>query len=685
MKRLGFISCIYFSIIYGTCTGFQIQGYRGFILILSAFFFCYWSIVSSDFFSNHRWLRWIQYIQYFILAVYIFSSSKQLLKGSRECLNRLFDCLNTTFHRQFTYYVPVAGDNLQADLFVFITILLLLFSGILLLSRRHSWVILIETMSLMLLLMIFSPQAIHADFFIYFAGIVGMYYLEHDKEKSAVIGSSILIFCALFFLIYPSTEIFGQNMTAIRRGSLVFAENINHVINGEQSIYQLNFGDLKKKANEKEKKTQDIEVFVQNPEYVNFLRSYVGSNYKNGKWKQQEQEDMENLLEDASSLLSLNRQWSRILNPSMQTMHISYLPENKEEKKLLPYYTLEKNGNEISYLCIKDFDRFLSNSDRIYEWIESRGKNSNLQSYERRNSKEKIKKDWGKSATYQKIRKENSQIPSSMKKQLRTIAKELYDPSYSESNLVNKVISYVNKNYTYSKELSKVPKNKDPVSYFLFESKRGNISQFASAQVFLLRSLKIPARYAEGYLASPFNQNNASLTKGEMVVSLDEKNAYAWGEFYKEGIGWIPFDPIITNGLVAQSDEREIELPNLPRITLTTKELFTHIVNLFFDLILLVLLRAFVIFVIEYRRKNRMTRKQRVLWYARIWENQASLKKSEEVEKILERAEYSDHEISQEEEELVLKQAVEARNEYRSNLSIFVIIYDILIACKDIL
>ena len=58
MRRLGLIFCIYISIINGICNGFEIEDYRGFVFILAFVFFFYWSIITSDFFYNHKLLRW---------------------------------------------------------------------------------------------------------------------------------------------------------------------------------------------------------------------------------------------------------------------------------------------------------------------------------------------------------------------------------------------------------------------------------------------------------------------------------------------------------------------------------------------------------------------------------------------------------------------------------------------------
>lgn len=77
---------------------------------------------------------------------------------------------------------------------------------------------------------------------------------------------------------------------------------------------------------------------------------------------------------------------------------------------------------------------------------------------------------------------------------------------------------------------------KDFVEWFLKESKKGNSVHFAAAATMLLRACGMPARYVVGYAAP------ASLFKGQEDGSyqavLEDDNAHAWAEVYREGIGW---------------------------------------------------------------------------------------------------------------------------------------------------
>lgn len=71
------------------------------------------------------------------------------------------------------------------------------------------------------------------------------------------------------------------------------------------------------------------------------------------------------------------------------------------------------------------------------------------------------------------------------------------------------------------------------LDYFLFESKEGFCSYFASAFVLLARAEGIPARYVEGFCV-PMENQEATVYSGM---------AHAWPEVYIDGVGWIPFEP----------------------------------------------------------------------------------------------------------------------------------------------
>lgn len=96
-----------------------------------------------------------------------------------------------------------------------------------------------------------------------------------------------------------------------------------------------------------------------------------------------------------------------------------------------------------------------------------------------------------------------------------------------------------------------VPTGRDPVDFFLFESKRGYCDLFASAMVICAQAAGLPARYVTGYYPVQNERDERGL------LTVHESEAHAWAELKFEGIGWLPFDPTEGAPNLGQSTEKE--------------------------------------------------------------------------------------------------------------------------------
>ena len=78
------------------------------------------------------------------------------------------------------------------------------------------------------------------------------------------------------------------------------------------------------------------------------------------------------------------------------------------------------------------------------------------------------------------------------------------------------------------------------VEYFLFKSKRGTCSDYATAYVLLARAAGLTVRYCEGYAPDRAGTND--------IFYVKESDGHAFPEVYIPGAGWTVFEP--TSGIV---------------------------------------------------------------------------------------------------------------------------------------
>ena len=76
---------------------------------------------------------------------------------------------------------------------------------------------------------------------------------------------------------------------------------------------------------------------------------------------------------------------------------------------------------------------------------------------------------------------------------------------------------------------------------FLDGNRGGHCETFATALAVMLRHRKIPCRLATGYLATEWDAD------GKRLIARD-RDAHAWVEVYREGAGWLRFDPTPAEG-----------------------------------------------------------------------------------------------------------------------------------------
>jgi transglutaminase-like putative cysteine protease len=153
-------------------------------------------------------------------------------------------------------------------------------------------------------------------------------------------------------------------------------------------------------------------------------------------------------------------------------------------------------------------------------------------------------------------------LPESITPRTRQLAEDIVGDRETPYDRVAAVTRYLRNNIRYSETITSTPsRDQEPLDWFLFDLKIGFCNYYASSQVVLLRSLGIPARLAVGFSAGEHQG-------GTNTYLVYERNAHAWPEVYFPGLGWVEFEPTVSQdpivrplGEIETDDDRSLRVP----------------------------------------------------------------------------------------------------------------------------
>jgi len=142
----------------------------------------------------------------------------------------------------------------------------------------------------------------------------------------------------------------------------------------------------------------------------------------------------------------------------------------------------------------------------------------------------------------------------------------------STSQAKKEISELLEQRLSYEENIVTEVGDRDFASYVLEVSRQGYSVHFATLTTLLMRYCGIPARYVEGYVVIPSQAE--ALTDGA-PITLTQRNAHAWTEYYLDGVGWIPFDTtpgyeeileyeLPPEGLATDHSDIKIASPSIP-------------------------------------------------------------------------------------------------------------------------
>lgn len=131
--------------------------------------------------------------------------------------------------------------------------------------------------------------------------------------------------------------------------------------------------------------------------------------------------------------------------------------------------------------------------------------------------------------------RESLQLPHDISPRLRALAEQLQSEDQKPETFIENLLRYF-RQQQFSYTLQPPLMEENPIETFLFETRRGFCSHYATASAYLLRIAGIPARVVGGY-------QGGELNKVGNFLEIRQANAHAWVEAWLDGRGWVRIDP----------------------------------------------------------------------------------------------------------------------------------------------
>lgn len=138
------------------------------------------------------------------------------------------------------------------------------------------------------------------------------------------------------------------------------------------------------------------------------------------------------------------------------------------------------------------------------------------------------------------------QIPDSITPRTLDLAQEIAAGKDSPYDVTAAITQYLRNNIEYTETVPPLPADQELIDWFLFDVKQGFCNYYATSEIIMLRSLGIPARLSVGY------------AQGEPIEDVPDaylvrqRDAHAWPEVYFPGIGWIEFEPTVSQPMLVR-------------------------------------------------------------------------------------------------------------------------------------
>lgn len=159
------------------------------------------------------------------------------------------------------------------------------------------------------------------------------------------------------------------------------------------------------------------------------------------------------------------------------------------------------------------------------------------------------------------------QLPETITARTHELARRITENAETPFDKAQAITNYLRQNITYTERIEPPPDDRDRVDWLLFDYQQAFCNYYATAEVVMLRSLGIPARIAVGYAEGEQLPGNAVLPTPDASETISEfpststnrnlyvvrqRDLHAWPEVYFPGIGWVEFEPTVSQSPIVR-------------------------------------------------------------------------------------------------------------------------------------
>ena len=141
------------------------------------------------------------------------------------------------------------------------------------------------------------------------------------------------------------------------------------------------------------------------------------------------------------------------------------------------------------------------------------------------------------------IKERYLQLPDNFSTRITELAQQVAGNEETNYDKVVAITQYLRRTITYSESIPQPPRGRDPLEWFLFDQRAGFCNYYASAEVVMLRSLGIPARLSAGYAQGTWDPE-------QNLYEVIGKDSHAWPEVYFSNVGWVAFEPTVSQPMM---------------------------------------------------------------------------------------------------------------------------------------